>query len=184
MIIPAAADKQIFIREKYNSILAEYNTYLLFEVQPNNLDLDRVYILTTAGTASASEMIIYGLDPYMDVIQIGNETHGKYYASITWSDNNEDPEKRTHNWAIQPIVIKSENVDDYELNDTRYNADLGDEEEHFLAAAISLITTGELNTTALKSTSTATQYFRAIKDFKQSRNPLHGTMFVKNPLLP
>ncbi len=195
MIVPAAADKQIFIREKYNSVLSQYNFDLLFKVAPNNLDLQRLYVLTTPGTASASEMIIYGLAPYMEVIQIGDETHGKYYASITWTDNMEEPEKRTHNWAIQPIVIKSENVNnsinylkglspDYDLEDTRYNADLGDAEEHFLAAAIEHITTGSINTEALKSASTGSQNIRAIKGFKQSRDPLHGTMFIKNPMLP
>jgi C-terminal processing protease CtpA/Prc len=195
MIVPAAENGQIFIREKYNAALAQYNFDLTFTVEANNLDLDRVYILTTEGTASASEMVIYGLAPYMDVVQIGTETHGKYYASITWTDNNEDPTKRTHNWAIQPIVIKSENVDnsidyqkglspDYELTDNRYNADLGDEAEHFLAAAIEHITTGSINTSALKSASIAMPNISAIQGFKQSRDPLHGTMFIKNPMLP
>lgn len=195
IIVPAAENGKVFIREKYNDVLSQYNFDLTFDVKANNLNLDRVYILTTEGTASASEMVIYGLAPYMDVVQIGAETHGKYYASITWTDNNEDASKRTHNWAIQPIVIKSENVDnsinylkglspDYELADTRYNADLGDEEEHFLAAAIEHITTGSIQNAALKSASAATPNIRAIKGFKQSRDPFHGTMFIKNPMLP
>jgi carboxyl-terminal processing protease len=195
MIVPAAANEKVFIRKKYNNFLSQYNFDLKFKVEANNLDLDRVYILTTAGTASASEMIIYGLAPYMEVFQIGDETHGKYYGSITWSDNMEEPEKRTHTWAIQPIVIKSENVDNsinyleglapnFELADTRYNADLGDAEEHFLAAAIQHITTGSINTAALKSASSDFKNIKAIKGFKQSRDPLHGTMFVENPLLP
>ncbi|GAO29883.1 S41 family peptidase [Geofilum rubicundum] len=182
MIVPAAANQQIFIREKYNDFLSQYNFDLKFDVEANNLNLERVYVLTTSGTASASEMIIYGLAPYMDVFQIGDETHGKYYASITWSDNMEEPEKRTHNWAIQPIVIKSENVDnsinylvglapDYELDDIRYNADLGDPEEHFLAVAIEHITTGSINAAALKSASSGFQNIKAIKGFKESRIP-------------
>jgi C-terminal processing protease CtpA/Prc len=192
MIVPASAHGQIFIREKFNLGLSRNNSNLKFDVGADNLNLDRVYILTTEGTASASEMIIYGLEPYMEVIQIGAETHGKYYASFTISDNR-DPQKRTHNWAIQPIVIRSENANnsinyqkglapDVDLNDTRYNAELGDEEEHFLAAAIEHITTGSISTAVLKSASTTLPNIQAIKGFKQDRDPLFGSMYLENPL--
>ncbi|MGV8135741.1 MAG: hypothetical protein AB2L20_11040 [Mangrovibacterium sp.] len=38
--------------------------------------------MTTPGRqASASELVITGLDPYMDVIHIGESTYGKYVGS-------------------------------------------------------------------------------------------------------
>lgn len=43
-----------------------------------NIGLDKIYVLVTSGTASASESIIVGLLPYMDVEIIGEQTHGKY----------------------------------------------------------------------------------------------------------
>ncbi|MEN8139065.1 MAG: S41 family peptidase [Bacteroidota bacterium] len=71
-----------------------------------NLDLNRVYVIGQEGTASASELVINGLIPYMNVITVGDRTHGKYVASITIEN-----EKYT-NWAIQPIVFKSANAND------------------------------------------------------------------------
>ena len=43
-----------------------------------NLNLSRVYVLTTGSTASASEATISGLTPYMDVIKVGEKSYGKY----------------------------------------------------------------------------------------------------------
>ena len=192
-IVPSKEDGKLLIREKYNTTLSENNFDLNFKIESDNLNLNRVYILTTENTASASEMIIYGLDPYMDVIQIGKETHGKYYASYTISDNNEDPDKRRHNWAIQPIVLRSENatnninyqqglIPDYELNDNVYNADLGNEDEHFLATAISHITTGNFSPD-IKSSSSKLQNNRELKNLKEKIDPLYGTMFINTPEL-
>src|SRR5690606_20836259 len=45
--------------------------------------LNRLYVLTTSYTASASEMIINGLRPYMDVVVVGGTTVGKNEGSIT-----------------------------------------------------------------------------------------------------
>jgi C-terminal processing protease CtpA/Prc len=75
-----------------------------------NLDLSRIYFLTTGGSASASESLMVGLYPYMDVIQVGTTTYGKCYASIL-VDDWEDPKR--HNWAMRPIVIKYSNAEGY-----------------------------------------------------------------------
>ena len=42
-------------------------------------------MLTGPNTASASEMLINGLRPYIQVIQIGDKTYGKDMASTTIS---------------------------------------------------------------------------------------------------
>jgi len=75
-----------------------------------NLNLSTVYFLTADGTASASESLMAGLYPYMDVVQIGETSYGKCYASIT-VDDWEEP--RRHNWAMQPIVIKYSNAEGF-----------------------------------------------------------------------
>ena len=114
-----------------------------------NLDLSAVYFLTTDGTASASESLMAGLYPYMDVVQIGTTTYGKCYASIT-IDDWEDPKR--HTWAMQPIVIKYSNaggftdfVDgippDFEVNDNLlYAKPFGSLEDPLLAKALEEIT--------------------------------------------
>ena len=71
-----------------------------------NLDLSRVYVLGLRGTASASELVINGLKPYMNVVTVGGTTHGKYTASTTFIN------KEYENWAIQPIIFKSANAND------------------------------------------------------------------------
>jgi len=75
-----------------------------------NLNLSKLYFLTTGSTASASELLMVGLYPYMDVVQIGTATHGKCYGSVT-VDDLESP--RRHNWAMQPIVLKYANSEGY-----------------------------------------------------------------------
>lgn len=63
---------------------------------------NRVYILTSARTASASELVINGLRPYMDVFLIGSTTAGKNVASVSVYDT-ENPK---NTWGMQPIVLK------------------------------------------------------------------------------
>jgi carboxyl-terminal processing protease len=80
---------------------------------PVKLGLSKVHILTGYGTASASELTICGLEPYMDVIMVGDTTYGKYTASITlkpeeWYTNESDY-AGFKNWGIQPIVIRFAN---------------------------------------------------------------------------
>ena len=45
-----------------------------------NPDLPRLYVLVTENSASASESLVCGLRPYMDVILVGGRTSGKYCA--------------------------------------------------------------------------------------------------------
>jgi carboxyl-terminal processing protease len=63
----------------------------------------KVYVLTGQFTASASEQVINGLYPYMDVVLVGDTTYGKNVASVTiWDKVN--PKK--NKWGMQPIVAK------------------------------------------------------------------------------
>ncbi|GAA4278266.1 hypothetical protein GCM10022259_29910 [Aquimarina mytili] len=78
----------------------------------NSLNLSKLYVLTTRSSASASELIINGLDPYINVIQVGDTTRGKFQASITIydSDNFRRQGANTgHTYAMQPLVLKSIN---------------------------------------------------------------------------
>ncbi len=152
MICPKSCFNNVFLRTAYNEELEraflkkdpDENFEDYFESNESNLNLSNLYVLTTGGTASASEMVIYSLSPYMNVIQIGEQTHGKYYGSITIDNEKE------HNWAIQPIVMRAENVDnsidyskglvpDHEMEDD-FSFELGDSNEKLTAFAISLIT--------------------------------------------
>ncbi len=120
----------------------------------NILNLNKVYVLTTKRSASASELVINSLDPYIDVVQIGTETAGKFQASVTLYDApdfrraNANP---SHLYAMQPLVLKSLNA----VGNTDYSqglfpeipqsenysnmGTLGSETEPLLATALQLI---------------------------------------------
>ena len=82
----------------------------------NSLNLNKIYILTSRGTASASELTITGLKPYIDVVTIGSETYGKFVGSITLVDAPENGyvyvpnQGKTYKWAMQPIVFSYYNA--------------------------------------------------------------------------
>lgn len=76
--------------------------------------LNKLFVLGTNRTASASELIINGLRPYMDVILVGETTVGKNEGSITVVDSNSpftslDGRNKNHTVGIQPIVFQSFN---------------------------------------------------------------------------
>jgi carboxyl-terminal processing protease len=82
----------------------------------SSLNLSKVIILTTKSTASASELVINGLKPYIQVVQIGATTSGKNVGSITvydsedYTKNNVNP---AHKYAMQPIVLRIANAADF-----------------------------------------------------------------------
>jgi carboxyl-terminal processing protease len=77
-----------------------------FKTKSQNIgnQLQNLIILTSTNTASASELLINGLRPFMPVTLIGEQTVGKNVGSITLTDAT-----RRIKWGIQPIVSKSFN---------------------------------------------------------------------------
>lgn len=125
---------ELYIRQRWNDKLQEAFAGSLEDFFANSVDgqplntmnLSRVYVITTGGTASASELVINGLEPYVDVILIGETTRGKNEFSITLVD---DPERDgapfvytssrenqinpDNSWALQPLVGRNENADGF-----------------------------------------------------------------------
>ena len=117
----------------------------------NSLNLNKVYVLTTGLTASASELIINSLKPYIQVVQIGTTTVGKndgsitLYDSPTFGSSNRNP---NHRYAMQPLVLKIADKNgngEYQdgLNPTIEQSEnvanlgvLGDQNEPYLNTAI------------------------------------------------
>jgi len=160
-----------FVSEQFNSAFQSYivdsfgSNYLISrfvdkiaktDVAPeatiNSLNLSKVYIITTGSTASASELVISGLKPYIDVITVGTNTVGKYVGSMTIKDYDQNGVLNpNHKWAMQPIVLKlvnSAGLTDYSNGftptaiDTEYIDNLlpfGDTNEELLNATINYI---------------------------------------------
>lgn len=124
----------------------------------NSLNLSTLYVIVSDQTASASELIINSLRPYINVRLIGTETVGKQVASITLYDSDDYTRNGpnfngSHTWAMQPIVLEIRNRDGQnepngftaEVQIAEDNSNLGvlgDPNEPLLAKAIQYITTG------------------------------------------
>ncbi len=130
------AQPELIIKVTYNDKLQslmvnEHKTEFTFNDSPGvNLNLSNVYFITSRFTASASELVIVGLEPYMNVIQVGENTVGKYTGMWVIPDL---VEPARHNWGILPIVMKYANaqgktdfkdglVPDYYVEDQLFNA--------------------------------------------------------------
>ena len=70
-----------FTRFQNNSRYAHEDETYQFPSQNNALDLSRVFVLTTGDTCSASELVINGLRPYVEVITVGGTSCGKPYGT-------------------------------------------------------------------------------------------------------
>ena len=116
--LESAQNKDIFVEFEYNSLLENFyqNTdgvdseilFLRFQEGPVSMGLERIYVLTTNQTASASELLIHGLKPYMEVITVGSNTLGKYFGSFVITGTFQSPPVY---YAILPVTLKYLNAD-------------------------------------------------------------------------
>ena len=65
-------------KQTHNNKMYNFNT------SDANIGITKIYALVTEDSASASEAILVGLLPYMDIEIIGQQTHGKYCSGIMW----------------------------------------------------------------------------------------------------
>jgi carboxyl-terminal processing protease len=142
-IAPASIvrNHEVLVRFEYNSLYKNYflreegpdseNLVLRFKDNPHNINLSRVYFLTTSGTASACEFTISGLYPYMDVVLVGQNTYGKYTGAWIIPDL-ADPHQ--HNYALVPVVMKYANAEGYTDFNDGLSVDIEVEDDLMLAA--------------------------------------------------
>ncbi|MGB5173078.1 MAG: S41 family peptidase [Eudoraea sp.] len=203
---------EVYIRQRWNDkIQGQFNEADLVDffanqtgegTPINTLNLSRVYVIITNSSASASELVINGLNPYMDVIKIGDTTRGKNEFSLTlvddpdrdgapyiYSPSRENQINPDNQWAIQPLVGRNENsvgFFDYTagfapeilLNEDLENLGvLGDLNEPLLAKAIEEITgvTGKKSFEVKSPVEpfTNSKMFRPMKDIMIMDKPLN-----------
>jgi carboxyl-terminal processing protease len=132
------------IKILYNDKRSDNNKHYSGKVLENSMDFKRVAIITTKGTASASEMVINSLDPFVEVAVIGNTTSGKPVGM-----NSRDICDQT----IVPITFKNANAVDYGdyyfgieatcLSDDDFRHDFGDEREDSMREALFYLANGK-----------------------------------------
>ena len=165
LIAPASANNQVMYKYVFNSSLQQGNFPLLqkkegygstaFKEENNTqkftntggLGLNRVFFIVTGSTASASELLINNLKPYMDVKLIGDTTYGKPVGFFPVD---------LFDYSIYPISFKTVNstgnadyyngfVPDNVVPDG-VNKSWGDVTEPSLASALKFISTGSFRT--------------------------------------
>jgi C-terminal processing protease CtpA/Prc len=160
LIAPTSADNQTMYQYVFNSTL-QNNQHQLIRKKPGYgdifttaantvkfekagaLNLARVFFIVTGNTASASELLINNLKPYMDVKLIGDTTYGKPVGFFPIP---------IFNYDIYPISFKTVNsagnADYYtgfapdKISSDGVNKNWGDVNEPSLAAALRYISTG------------------------------------------
>lgn len=72
----------IFTTFAFNDKYDENNVSWNFDIMDAALSLNRVFVLQSGSTCSASELVINSLRPFMEVITIGDTSCGKPFATI------------------------------------------------------------------------------------------------------
>jgi C-terminal processing protease CtpA/Prc len=119
-MITGQFEGQVFAKQVFNENFDDQNIFFDNEISTgesiNSLNLTKVYVLTTNSSASASELLINALNPYIDVVHIGDNTSGKFEGSITLYDSSDFRRRNAsldHTYAIQPLIIKTVNKDGF-----------------------------------------------------------------------
>ncbi|MCH7408389.1 S41 family peptidase [Belliella sp. DSM 111904] len=161
LIVPNFSSDLIFSKTRFNSFLSRFSDFQNVQSRftkkdqniGNQLVDGKIYILTSGRTASASELIINGLRPYLDIVLVGETTNGKNVGSVAF----EDEDNAENTYGLLPIISKSFNsldqsdystgftptieVDEFDFFPWR---EFGDTRDPLLQTAISAIK-GNLN---------------------------------------
>jgi carboxyl-terminal processing protease len=142
-LVPASGNGQLMMKEQFNDKYTQYNSTDYFQ-KLGSLNLSRIYFIVSHNTASASELLINNLKPFVDVQLVGpSKTYGKPvgFFPIPVGD-----------WYIFPVSFRSTNkngqgnyFNGMDLNSTvsdGLDKDWGDVTETCLQSALSNISTG------------------------------------------
>lgn len=164
-LLPSISEDDLFIKfngnknggtiyQSFKESLSMNESHINFyDLQNVSSAISKVYILCGTHTASASEIIINNLEPYIDVVTIGETTVGKDVAGFTIED---DRNLNEQGWILYPCIYKLFNANDIgnysngipptymmdELQDLEVFP-LGNQNETLLKKAINIITDGE-----------------------------------------
>jgi carboxyl-terminal processing protease len=144
LIAGKSVDGEKIIKILYNDKRSDNNKHYSGKVLENSLDLKRVAIVTTRGTASASEMVINSLEPFVAVAVIGATTYGKPVGMNA---------KSICDQTVVPITFKNANALDYGdyyfgieadcVSEDDFKRDFGDVEEASLKEALYYLENGK-----------------------------------------
>jgi C-terminal processing protease CtpA/Prc len=149
-----------FYSSQFNDKKTAYDSTVIFKTVQYPLNLTRVVVICTRATASASETVINGLKPYLDVKLIGDTTDGKPTGMFVWNFSDK--------FIFAPVTFKLVNSagqgdffggmapDKYVPDDITH--DFTDRSEACLKEAISYLETGAFSTKGTYAFSRSVQY--------------------------
>ncbi|MFO7826119.1 MAG: S41 family peptidase [Cyclobacterium sp.] len=148
-LIPAAADGELMYTNALNEEKSNLNEVYRFE-KSRDIALDRLIVITSRGSASASELMINCLKPYMDVVLVGQRTYGKPVGSFPLSQFNtvlaqNDVELVPITFAIANAAGNAEYFDGFPVDIPAADdpsANWGDIKEFRLASALTYVQYG------------------------------------------
>jgi hypothetical protein len=213
ILAPAAAVKRkdVYLTQQWNDLYNQYRssmgtdyTEYFVDTLAVNMDLKQLYVLTSGNTASASEATVIGLKPYMDVVLVGDTTHGKYYGGYVLSvDDYYDSSagydgkyyRNISDWGMYIMVYRYANKDNYpdfsgglapdpdnQVEEDYFDLKpFGDESDPLLGRALERIT-GE-KYVRKRSSSAKMPSYTVFPDDIKSGNPLKG-MLIHTGSLP
>ncbi|MEI7522923.1 MAG: S41 family peptidase [Mariniphaga sp.] len=138
---------KIYNTLKYNDKHTNLNFTESIKLKNNSVQLDKLVVIANSSTASASELVISGLMPYMNLKLIGSATQGKPVGMNITGDIK-------LNIAVAPISFQNVNSQgytdyfngippDFPVNDTP-SQDWGALTDGCLTAALNYISTGTI----------------------------------------
>lgn len=124
-VAPKSAIGETYVIRKHNDLLASQDQYSKVQGIAGSLELDALYFITGKGSASASEMVLNGLEPLMDVRHVGDTTYGKPNGMYVLMYPGENADYTRYNkgdysklkWVFLPICFYNQNKDFRDIPD-------------------------------------------------------------------
>lgn len=149
LIAGTAARDQVFAESRHNDRNRRLDAVLRFSDPPRALGLSRLVVIATPASASASELVINGLRPFLPVTIVGGKTFGKPVGQYVFPFCDK---------VLAPVAFAMVNADgqggyfdglpvDCPAAD-EVDRPLGDRAEASLAEALHVVATGACSTRA------------------------------------
>jgi C-terminal processing protease CtpA/Prc len=124
-VAPKSAIGETYVIRKHNDLLASQDQYSKVQGIAGSLELDALYFITGKGSASASEMVLNGLEPLMNVKHVGDTTYGKPNGMYVLMYPGENADYTRYNkgdysklkWVFLPICFYNQNKDFRDIPD-------------------------------------------------------------------
>lgn len=144
----------------YNNKMQSANQEWSFISTSYSLALPKIVVITTRGTASASEAVMNGLAPHVNIISVGDTTNGKPVGMNGWSVG-----KKYFFWPITFKLINSSGQGDFfdgfapdKIATDDIVHDFNDTNEECLKEAILYLETGSFSGKRVKKFSRSVQF--------------------------